>query len=233
MMGKQVKICDKGQNIGFNAILNKYRFKQILNYIKNKSYLSCLEVGCGNGQMTNKLVSMFKFVEGIDADNDALNSINLHDNLSLVGCMIEHYNTYKKFDVIICLNFLEHIKYPELALEKLRKVGHKDTIYIFGTPNAYSFNRLIGVELGMMKNPTDLHEGDEKAGHYRIYTPIQFRTELVKAGFECKTFKTIFYKPLPNSDMELLPSKLIDKYLNMEPEHSGAEIFAVCKLGEI
>lgn len=215
---------DAKQNQGFNKVLNQYRFKRIKKYVRGET---CLEVGCGEGQMTEQLSKLFKTVTVIDSDKQALKSVKPKKNVTVLCSTIEEAKL-EMFDTIICTNFMEHVSDPAQVLEILRKYGHNKTVYIFTTPNAYSYNRTIGVELGMLANPTDLHEGDITAGHQRVYTPIQFSEELEKANFYKLLYKPIFYKPLANTDMIKLPNNLVDKMLNQDPIHSGAELFAVC-----
>lgn len=43
------------------------------------------------------------------------------------------------FDIIICLEMLEHTCYPEKVLKELRRVSKEDAVFVFSLPNEYNF----------------------------------------------------------------------------------------------
>ena len=43
------------------------------------------------------------------------------------------------FDIIVCLDVIEHTLYPERVLEELKRVTKKDGIFVISIPNEYNF----------------------------------------------------------------------------------------------
>jgi len=214
------------QNNGFNKILNKKRLKFILSMIEGDS---CLEVGCGQGQITKTLSKHFKKLLALDNDEKNLNSFKSPKNVLKVCFDIEHFKlSHIKFDTIICTNVLEHLNNPDKALKNMLAMSHSKTKFIFVVPNANSYNRKLGVDMFFLKKTTDLDDGDKAVGHKRMYTLKSFSI-FVKKHLHIITEGTRIYKPLPNSLMTKLSKKVIEELVNMPVYEAGAEIFAICK----
>ncbi len=47
------------------------------------------------------------------------------------------------FDIILCLDTLEHTMYPIKVIKELKRVAKKDAIFIFSLPNEYNFLQRI------------------------------------------------------------------------------------------
>ena len=98
---------------------NNWTLKKFAQYLTG----DILEVGCGIGNFT-KLLLRYGKVWAVDLNEDYIK--NLKKELSTkaeVGCGDIEKGTYffkdKKFDAIVCLNVLEHIKDDDAALKNL------------------------------------------------------------------------------------------------------------------
>lgn len=79
------------------------------------------------------------------------------------------YNTMREdYDAVSLFGVLEHIEDDNKFISQF-KSWKKILITV---PNAYSFHRLLGVELGMLDNVYELHAGDIAIGHQRVYCPM-------------------------------------------------------------
>lgn len=141
---------------------------------KFKKYLSgeILEVGCGIGNFTEDLIRFGK-VWAIDINNECIVKTKRKvDGKAKVGFGdIETGKCFfkgKKFDSILCLNVLEHIKEDGKALNNLYNFLNKDGILILLVP---AHNFLFG-------------EIDKSIGHFRRYDKAELKQLLKRTGFK-------------------------------------------------
>lgn len=220
------KLRDKYQNTGFNKILNKVRAETVLKYVQGKK---CLEVGCGEGQITKYLARKFDKVKAVDIDETLLSYVGEPKNVELMCVDIRDVEPESRYDTIVCTNVLEHVDNPIELMEVMSLWGHKNSVYIFSTPNAHSINRIIGTDIGMLTHEEQLGKHDIDAGHKRIYNIKTLHEHVEKAGFKIITSGSTVYKPLPNNIMAKLPNSIIKKCLHMPVKNYGAEIYIIAK----
>lgn len=156
----------KGKRDLLNVLLNKY--------CDNKINLSILDVGCGTGEDLD-IISRFGNVTIIDISKEALNLIS--DNLveRKILCDIQKINKdlYNKFDIVIMLDILEHIRDDDLAIDQCYKALKKDGTLIMLVP---AVSRIYSAH-------------DKALQHYRRYDK-KFLFEKIDRKFKTKK---IFY----------------------------------------
>ena len=215
---------DKYQNKGFNKVLNHERAKKIKEHIKFTTG-SCIDLGCGEGQITKYLINDFRYITAVDSDKELLSYVTkkaerfCHD--------IEDFKTCESFDMIICTNTLEHVDNPQKILKNIKPLGYESSTFFFSVPNAESYNRLVGVDMGTLNKATELGVQDIEVGHKRMYTLKTFVNEIKKAGYKIKESGTMIFKPLPNSLMDKMSNQIIKKCLSLPMRNNGAEIYVV------
>ncbi len=214
------------QNSGFNKYMNNLRAKKILEYATGKI---CLEVGCGEGQITKHLTKVIPTVVALDKDKGQLKKVSNKKGIIKIHCLIEELKTQNKFDFIVCSNVLEHLDNTGAVLNKVRDLCHKDTILFFSVPNACSINRIVGHDCGMLSDLFDLSKCDIKAGHKRMYSVLGLRRQ-ISYFFEIIKVGTFFCKPLNNEKMKYFPKEILKMLEELPMGDMGAEIFCVCKL---
>lgn len=148
---------------------------------KFKKYLSgeILEVGCGIGNFTKDLKKYGK-VWAIDISDDyTRQTIERAGNTVSVGIgdieKGEYFFDDKKFDSIVCLNVLEHIKDDQAALKNLYELLNEGGYLILLVP---AFNFLYG-------------ELDKSIGHFRRYEKQHLKDFLEKIGFKIVSIKIL------------------------------------------
>jgi SAM-dependent methyltransferase len=116
--------------------LNKY----LELYLKNNNVISVLEAGCGSINQIELKQNIY--TAGIDISKKQLDR-NFHIDHKILGDI--QYYEYKpcSFDLIICWDVLEHLKYPELAINGFVKALKENGIVVLKLPNVLSIKGLI------------------------------------------------------------------------------------------
>ncbi len=88
--------------------------------------LSVLDVGCGGGILCEAMASSGAKVTGIDAEPEAISvaqehAKNNHLKINYLCTSVEAYKD-QRFDVITCMEMLEHVENPELVFEHCRRL---------------------------------------------------------------------------------------------------------------
>lgn len=141
---------------------------------KFKSFLRgrILEVGCGIGNFTKTLTN-FGQVWAMDIESNYIEQTKkLVGKNAQVGIgdieKGKYFFSNTKFDAIVCINVLEHIKDDTKALENLYDLLDNKGYLILLVP-AHKF--LFG-------------EIDKSVGHFRRYTVKEIKSKMVEVGFE-------------------------------------------------
>jgi 2-polyprenyl-3-methyl-5-hydroxy-6-metoxy-1,4-benzoquinol methylase len=117
-----------------------YQHQKVYSFCKKHVVnRTVLEVGCGGGYGTNELAKVAKKIIGIDNDELSIKYNTkryFKKNLSFLHANIEAYSANHKSDAIIALQLIEHLKNPELFLNKASSLLKKDGVCIISTPNS-------------------------------------------------------------------------------------------------
>src|SRR6266487_1000702 len=89
--------------------------------------IKVLDVGCGTGSYTFGIEMFVNKVVGLEPFNPAYeealkNKRKLESKASFVNQLIEEYITKEKFDIIISLTTIEHMKYPIKSFDNIFKL---------------------------------------------------------------------------------------------------------------
>jgi 2-polyprenyl-6-hydroxyphenyl methylase/3-demethylubiquinone-9 3-methyltransferase len=147
-----------------------------LGYIKEKcngvlENKKILDIGCGGGILTESLALEGAQVTGIDASDTSIEVAKAH--LSKSGLDINYQKTTVeefaktnklKFDVITCLEMLEHVPYPSSTIQSCSNlVKAKGKVFlstINRNPKSYLF-AIIGAEYILNLLPKGTHDWDK------------------------------------------------------------------------
>lgn len=104
-------------------------FNTLLREVKTLQPVSILDVGCGEGFTLDKFYNnnLGKELVGIDFLDKAIEiGKKAHPHLKLQPGTIYHI-PFKpsSFDLVVCTEVLEHLEFPEKALDQLEKVTKK------------------------------------------------------------------------------------------------------------
>ena len=157
----------------FNPVRLNYIKNSILKYIvKNKSpdnslkSIRILDIGCGGGLLCEPLSKLGAKVVGIDASEKNIKIAKMHakeNNLKIeyYCASPENYVHKEKFDVILNMEIVEHVKDVDLFLKESSKFLKKNGIMFIATLNktlkSYLF-AILGAEYILRWLPIGTHD---------------------------------------------------------------------------
>jgi 2-polyprenyl-6-hydroxyphenyl methylase/3-demethylubiquinone-9 3-methyltransferase len=174
-----------------------------LDYIAERAGLAgkrVLDVGCGGGILAESMALRGAQVTGIDASEAALAVARLHQLES--GAQVDYRlataeecaaSEPGRFDVVTCMELLEHVPNPASVVEACGKLVNRDGHVFFSTINrtakAYLF-AIIGAEYVLKLLPVGTHEYD------KFTRPSELRGWGHEAGLEMVDMVGMHYNPL-------------------------------------
>ena len=212
-------------------------FAHVINhtYLTLKPYFkgsSCLELGSADGGMTQFLVDDFQEVVSVDGSESFVSRLKERNipNLTAITSFFEDLSLDQEFDTVILSHILEHVDNPVEILKIAKRYTKKGGVILIDVPNADSFHRLIGVEMGMLPQKDALNETDVKLGHRRVYTVDLMKEHIRLSGMKLQHWGGHFLKVLSAGQMKDFSPQLMDAFYNVgryTPLHA-AEIYFVC-----
>jgi len=140
-----------------------------INERANLEGIKVLDVGCGGGILAEALSKLGAQVTGIDASEQTIGVAQNHSNA--VGSDVSYYQTTieefiankpeEKFDVITCLEMLEHVPSPREIIKTCSTILKDDGDIFFSTinrnPRSYLF-AIVGAEYILNLLPKGTHD---------------------------------------------------------------------------
>jgi len=221
----------------FHKYLMSYRFDTIKPWL-NGDY--CLEFGTADGESTQYLFKHFKKVIAVEGAEHFAKKVNKRflqftkqGHFELYISLFEDFVHVDKFDVVLALHILEHLKNPIDFLKHASTFVKSNGVLIIMVPNAQSIHRLAAVKMHLLEKSHSLNPQDIKLGHTRVYYPDELTQHICAAGLDIIEQGGIFFKPLTNKQIQDNWNKqMMDGFYELGkdfPEYA-AEIYAVCRI---
>ena len=153
-----------------------------------------LDVGCGAGLLAEPLARVGAEVTAIDAAPELIEVARGH--AAAMGLDIDYRAAAVEeidgqFDLVTCLEVVEHVADPRSFVAALAKRLAPDGLLILSTPNATGWSRLLTITLaeGLGKVPRGTHDFD------KFIAPERMRGLLADAGLKCVDVEGIAWSP--------------------------------------
>ncbi len=146
-----------------------------------------LDVGCAKGYMARELKKKKCFVAGIEQDIAASAEAKrwcddlINADMEAAIDNLRYADGY--FDVIICLEVLEHLIRPDLVLSKLKRYLNNSGRIILSVPNVARFNHRLQLLAGKFTYNSDGF-GALSKGHLRFFTRRSIIELVEDCGYE-------------------------------------------------
>jgi len=164
--------------------------------------VSALEVGCGDGLSTERLLALFPRMEivepasrNIELLRRRLPQARVHESL------LEDFHSEQCFDFIFFLNVIEHVEDPVSSLCQLTRLLRDEGLIFISAPNCMSLNRRAGLRMGLLPSYETMAPKDYEVGHRRLYTVEMLREHCEQAGLRVQEMKGMYLKPLSERQM--------------------------------
>ena len=159
----------------FNPIRISYIKDSITNIFKIKNEnkplerIKILDIGCGGGLLSEPMKRLGADVVGIDASNKNIQVAKLHAkknklDIKYICTSPENFETKNKFDVILNMEIIEHVKDVDFFLKSCSKLLKKNGIMFVATLNktlkSYVF-AIIGAEYILRWLPIGTHDWEK------------------------------------------------------------------------
>ena len=169
-----------------------------------------LDVGCGGGFLSNYLASKGWNVIGLDLSKESLEVAKTYDETKsaqyILGDAYKLPFSDNSFDVVTCMDFLEHVSEPLTVLNQIQRVLKPNGLFFFHTFNRNFLSWLMvikGVEMFVKNTPDHLHVLS------LFIKPEELREALENLGFTIKELRGL--RPQFNSSFrKMLTSGLVD-----------------------
>lgn len=104
--------------------------------IESPSFCSLLDVGCSQGQITQRLAKNFRFVVGVDRDKEQERQRRDFHFVQADGGQLPFLSS--SFDVVLLNHVLEHVSSSEALLDEVWRVLKAGGLAYLACPNRYS-----------------------------------------------------------------------------------------------
>lgn len=155
---------------------------------------TALDVGCGAGLLAEPLARLGAKVTGVDATPEVIAVAREH--AQEMGLEIDYragdvQQLNGAFDLITCMEVIEHVADPAAFLQALAKRLAPDGLLVLSTPNATGWSKLLMITIGegIGQIPRGTHDFE------KFVTPDRMRVLLDDAGLNCLDVEGIAWSP--------------------------------------
>ena len=176
-----------------NPLRSDYISKKI-----NLEGLDVLDIGCGGGILAESLTKKGANVTAIDLADGPLNVAKVRAQKTKLNINYQKISssdlaeTGKRYDVITCLEMLEHVPDPNKVVADCQKLLKKDGHVFFSTINRNLKSLMLaifGAEYILNILPRGTHE------YEKLIKPSELKNFIDVANLEFKEIKAMLYLP--------------------------------------
>ena len=228
----------------FTEINSKYRRKCVFKQMEKYLHSKILEIGCGYYPLFKDInkeeYTEWKIIEPSSAFVENVNQIidkMGFDCVKVERSLFEDAVIDDRYDFVICSSLLHEVENPSLLLSKIYDVLGDNGVAHINVPNAYSFHRLLAVQMGLISDVFTFSDRNNLLQQNKIFDIKMLKGEVENCGFHIVDEGGFFIKPFTHKQMQemydanILTDKMIDGLYEMTeymPEYAS-EIFVNVK----
>ena len=155
---------------------------------------TALDVGCGAGLLAEPLARLGAGVTGLDASPELIAAAR--DHAEALGLTIDYRagelaELGGQFDLITCMEVIEHVADPAEFVKALAKRLAPGGLLILSTPNATGWSKLLMITVAeaIGQIPRGTHHFD------KFIAPERMKALLTDAGLKCLDVEGIAWSP--------------------------------------
>jgi 2-polyprenyl-6-hydroxyphenyl methylase/3-demethylubiquinone-9 3-methyltransferase len=155
---------------------------------------SALDVGCGAGLLAEPLARLGAKVTGLDASQELIAAAR--DHAAAMGLAIDYRSgelqeLEGQFDLITCMEVIEHVAEPAAFVAGLARRLAPDGLLVMSTPNATGWSKLLMITVGegLGRIPKGTHD------FAKFIAPERLKLLLGNAGLKCIDVEGIAWSP--------------------------------------
>ncbi len=183
--------------------INPLRLNYIARHCGGLAGKTVLDVGCGGGILTEAMAHGGAKVTGIDLSDKALGVARLHQiesgasvDYRLMSAEALAIEAPATFDVVTCMELLEHVPDPASTIDACAKLVRADGYVVFSTINrnakAYAL-AIVGAEYVLGLLPRGTHD------YARFLKPSEIAAFARTSGLETDAIIGMTYNPFTKS----------------------------------
>jgi SAM-dependent methyltransferase len=201
-------IDELSKDSSFEAVLSNARKKQVLRSMDLYQHNSILEIGCGLNPLFTDIndYEEYTIVEPSKKFTDFARALEKNDRKITIinGFLEEIFDELEnqKFDFIFLSGVLHQVPQPEKFLKTIYKLCDTSSIVHINVPNAYSFHRLLALEMGYINTIFEKSETNAKLQVNWIFDKDCLIRLVHENEFDVLDFGTYFIKLFTNEQME-------------------------------
>jgi 2-polyprenyl-3-methyl-5-hydroxy-6-metoxy-1,4-benzoquinol methylase len=134
--------------------------------------LMVLDIGCAYGNKVHFLRANGFQARGIDLSEEATANGRLNYGLDLQKSSLENYSTLERFDAIIMMSFIEHVRNPKIWADKVSELLKPNGVVVITTPN-FSLHSKVGDKWSGFQTSFE---------HLYFFSPYSLRSLLDRSG---------------------------------------------------
>ena len=158
-----------------------------------------LDVGCGGGIASEPLSRMGAKLTSIDESKKLINIAKIHAKAMRLDIKYKHSNieeilkNKKKYDVVLALELLEHVKNVSYFCEVLSKLIKPNGIIIISTINRSILSKMIVIKFAediLKKIPSGTHN------YKKFIRPIEIKNYFKSTGLNMYDLRGMVWDPI-------------------------------------
>jgi ubiquinone/menaquinone biosynthesis C-methylase UbiE len=195
---------------GFEVVQARLRKRMLVELLERERPQRVLEVGCGADTIANhwppgsELVIVEPAVGFAAMARAATTSMPQVEVMEATLEQAAPALAHRTFDMVLVSGLLHEVADCDQLLDSVHRICSPGTLVHVNVPNARSIHRLLGLEMGVIEDVTQLSAMQLKLQQFRTFT-LESLTELVTArNFSVVDSGSYFVKPFTHGQMEWL-----------------------------